>query len=627
MIINNNIMAYNANRYLGINTGGQAGSMEKLASGLRINRAGDDAAGLAISETLRNQISGLQQASRNAQDGISLIQTAEGALSETHNMLQRIRELSIQSMNDTYSDSDREKIDLEVQELLDEINSISEKTEFNGIVLLGGGEQDEFDVEAFNPYTDSLISKADADELNAYAQAQIDAINAIVIDTSKNNGATPINANAITNATTLVNLMDELYANAENYEKFKDGFDALGYDADSYEDLTIAQKLLLAEQLTFTELKDSDGDLLTGSEESGLLNASDTAIDFDSISGQDVLDELLALTATDIDSDEYFNGSDILAALDAQYKSLNMSDSEKWATDYSEMSLEELEAELQKQKDELANYTYTMTTTASNAANGLGIGNAGGAASTAAWDNIYEILSQMETGLQADGTAVAENLQGLDLEADGYYEMTLLEKLAYYDKAMDPTGTITDGIDAYIELTAITTTVNGDPAPGDIDKEIDAYDAYVYEIRALTEAINAFEEASTQTFDFHVGANEDQKVSVEIDSVDTTTLGLNSVNMLTKEAASASLSKIDAAVDKITTQRAKLGAAQNRIEYTIKNVDNTTENLQSAESQIRDTDMATEMVELTKYNILTQASQSMLTQANQNPYQVLQLLS
>ncbi len=138
MVINNNLMALNANRNLGINSSGQAGSMEKLSSGLRINRAGDDAAGLAISEKMRNQIKGLAQASRNAQDGISLIQTAEGALGETHEMLQRMRELSIQSLNDTYTADDRAKIDLEVQQLLDEIDEIAIKTEFNEQKLLAG---------------------------------------------------------------------------------------------------------------------------------------------------------------------------------------------------------------------------------------------------------------------------------------------------------------------------------------------------------------------------------------------------------------------------------------------------------------------------------------------------------
>ncbi len=138
MVINNNMMAMNANRNLGINTGAQASAMEKLSSGLRINRAGDDAAGLAISEKMRNQIKGLEQASRNAQDGISLVQTAEGALGETHEILQRMRELAIQAGNDTYTDDDRAKMQLEIDALLDEIDAIAENTQFNSQDLLNG---------------------------------------------------------------------------------------------------------------------------------------------------------------------------------------------------------------------------------------------------------------------------------------------------------------------------------------------------------------------------------------------------------------------------------------------------------------------------------------------------------
>ncbi len=143
MVINNNLMAINANRNLGINAGAQGSSMEKLSSGLRINRAGDDAAGLAISEKMRNQITGLNQASRNSQDGVSLIQTAEGALGETQAMLQRMRELTVQANNDTYTTSDREKLSEEFGQLRDEIDEISEKTEFNQLKVLYGSNEDQ----------------------------------------------------------------------------------------------------------------------------------------------------------------------------------------------------------------------------------------------------------------------------------------------------------------------------------------------------------------------------------------------------------------------------------------------------------------------------------------------------
>ncbi|KIL46581.1 flagellin [Jeotgalibacillus alimentarius] len=138
MIINHNITALNTHRMLSDASGAQSKSMEKLASGLRINRAGDDAAGLSISEKMRGQIRGLDQASRNAQDGISLIQTAEGALNETHSMLQRMRELSVQASNDTNTVEDREAIQAEADQLAKDINRISRDTQFNGQDLLTG---------------------------------------------------------------------------------------------------------------------------------------------------------------------------------------------------------------------------------------------------------------------------------------------------------------------------------------------------------------------------------------------------------------------------------------------------------------------------------------------------------
>ena len=138
MIINHNMNAMNAHRNMGMNTNQAGKSMEKLSSGLRINRAGDDAAGLAISEKMRGQIRGLDQASRNSQDGISLIQTAEGALNETHSILQRMRELSVQSSNDTNTDEDRARLQDEVAALTAEIDRIGDTTEFNTQKLLQG---------------------------------------------------------------------------------------------------------------------------------------------------------------------------------------------------------------------------------------------------------------------------------------------------------------------------------------------------------------------------------------------------------------------------------------------------------------------------------------------------------
>ena len=142
MIINHNMRAMNAQRNMGINTGNAAKSMEKLSSGLRINRAGDDAAGLSISEKMRAQIRGLDQASRNSQDGISMIQTAEGALNETHSILQRMRELAVQAANDTNVTVDRSSINDELKQLSEEVTRIGQQTQFNTQNILNGGEAD-----------------------------------------------------------------------------------------------------------------------------------------------------------------------------------------------------------------------------------------------------------------------------------------------------------------------------------------------------------------------------------------------------------------------------------------------------------------------------------------------------
>jgi len=160
MRINNNIMALNAHRQLAVNQANSAKSMERLSSGFRINRAGDDAAGLSISEKMRGQIRGLKQASRNAQDAISLIQTAEGALNETHAILQRMRELANQAANDTNVDVDRSEIQKEINELTSEINRIGNTTEFNTMKLLDGTRSATSAVKGAEPVvTTSFVSE------------------------------------------------------------------------------------------------------------------------------------------------------------------------------------------------------------------------------------------------------------------------------------------------------------------------------------------------------------------------------------------------------------------------------------------------------------------------------------
>ncbi|HEX3027927.1 MAG TPA: flagellin [Clostridia bacterium] len=195
MRINNNIMAMNAHRQLKVNSGAQSKSLEKLSSGYAINRAGDDAAGLAISEKMRGQIRGLQMASKNAQDGISMIQTAEGALAETHSILQRMRELTVQAANDTNVTADRSAIATEISDLQAEITRISDSTQFNTKSLLDGSLSAVFQVGANSGEVISLVIGTDMDSTglgvnaivissSASAQASITAVNAAIATVS-----------------------------------------------------------------------------------------------------------------------------------------------------------------------------------------------------------------------------------------------------------------------------------------------------------------------------------------------------------------------------------------------------------------------------------------------------------
>ena len=390
MVVQHNLQAMNANRMLGVTTGQQAKSSEKLSSGYRINRAADDAAGLTISEKMRKQIKGLDQASTNAQDGVSAVQTAEGALTEVHSMLQRMNQLAVQSANGTNSQTDRDAIQAEIDQLTTEIDRVSETTKFNETYLLKG---------------DTTNSKT----VNFYKSGYV----------IKNN----------------TNLYEE---------------------------------------------------------------GSDTALDKDS------LKEALA------------NGKKVYkkTAADGQTNA----DLAKKGTDY--------------------------------------------AYATKLYDANGKALSADEAAAAA-GNVFADEA--------GQVQVATAKKADYLRDA----------------------TVNGD-----------------------------------LTFNLHVGADSelDNKISVKIEQMSAAGIGVDGLKVDTEDDATAAIDTISAAIQKVSSQRSSLGAVQNRLEHTISNLDNVVENTTSAESRIRDTDMAEEMVEYSKNNILAQAGQSMLAQANQATQGVLSLL-
>ncbi|PRO65656.1 flagellin [Alkalicoccus urumqiensis] len=468
MIINNNIPALNTHRQMGINQNAMQNSMEKLSSGLRINRAGDDAAGLAISEKMRAQINGLDQASRNAQDGISLIQTAEGALDETHSILQRMRELSVQSANDTNVEVDREELQKEVDQLSAEITRIAETTEFNTQNLLTGDFEGKFHIGA-NGNQNIKLSIADM---------SADALGVAGAD-----GAT---------------FTQEVTITQDTSASLTDGTYTVG-DVSNYSGAPLDSANIENDAADVTHVMyDSDGNVAATSEDGG--------------------ESWYAYAATEQDSFSF----------DGKVKpgdEIEISSSGTVAT--AKVSVE----------TELASGTYTVSDISDNATYGgdweLGLTDSNG-----------NIVALGATALTGAGASTA-----------------------------DPTA-VTNWVDVNDTSSSLLT----------------------------------------------VSANDALSLNDEI------VISGEGIDISSQASADKAITTINDAIERVSAERSMLGANQNRLEHTISNLDNSSENLSAAESRIRDVDMAKEMMEMTRANILSQASQSMLAQANQQPQSVLQLL-
>ena len=462
MVVQHNMQAANANRMLNITTGAQSKSTEKLSSGYRINRAADDAAGLSISEKMRKQIRGLDKASSNAEDGVSSVQTAEGALTEVHSMLQRMNELAVQASNGTNSDTDRGAIQDEISQLTTEIDRVAETTKFNETYLLkgGNGTKDVYmnghDAGLKGTLTDSATTatfKVAAGALDAGKSVTIGGKDYTI-------GSTLAETKALANA-----------AKAATNTSFT--VDDTKYNVDAAGKIT------------------KDGDAA----------AKEVKVDDIVKTGSKVSYNGKTLTAADIDTATGVDKSDS-SVISAAH-----------AVDLMEKEL--------------------------TAANNIG------ATKTAA-------------------TA---------------------EKAADY--------TSKDGV--------------------------------TFNIKKGTAEV-----ADKLSFSLHVGSDADMtnKITVDIETMNSSYLGIKGLNVNDDSgiAGTYAIDAISDALQKVSEQRSSLGAVQNRLEHTIDNLDNVVENTTTAESRIRDTDMAEEMVNYSKNNILAQAGQSMLAQANQSNQGVLSLL-
>ena len=483
MVVQHNLTAMNANRMLGLTTGAQAKSTEKLSSGYRINRAADDAAGLSISEKMRRQIRGLDQASTNADDGVSAVQTAEGALNEVQDMLQRMNELAVQAANGTNSENDRSYIQSEIDQLATEIDRVAETTKFNETYLLKGDG-------VGGKYVD-LGTTSDCTGLTLTGGQQ-----------------TPPEAGV-------------------NYSVDRDVqmkvAHTLDFSADSTLDITIA-----GANYALKDYADID-DLAAAISSNEKVNSVDIT---------------------------YENGLYATSGAGAKFELTNTNKTTTIAGDVT--------------------FKVASSHTLDSVEGTITIDSAVDA-------NDITIKFTVATMLDEDGNRVFD-------------EKTTNQSIASKLTALNISFTEHDGV--FTVKTASTMTVNAAATVDNLE------------------------------FNLHVGADSSKtnKIGVSIASMSADGLGVSGIKVTSEKTATDAIDVIAQAIQKVSKQRSELGAVQNRLEHTINNLDNVVENTTAAESRIRDTDMAKEMVKYSNLNILGQAGQSMLAQANQANQGVLSLL-
>lgn len=532
MIINHNMNALNAHRNMNVNNTAAGKSMEKLSSGLRINRAGDDAAGLAISEKMRGQIRGLTQASRNASDGISMIQTAEGALNETQNILQRMRELSVQSSNDTNTAADRQSIQKEIEQLTEEIDRIGNNTEFNTQSLLKGDGSTKLEGAGITLKN----AKAGTDTKHTEVKFELTVSTA----TDKTKATVELNGQKIsvdvaqkqTN-----NATDKQAVASEIAEQIQKGIDNNSELKGQYKVSTSGEKLTI--------------EAVKGGKYEG--SAGTIKVSKDANGGSTLQDGGTAIGTAGV-----LKQGETEAATSASVK-LELTGLAKIAK-----------------------------------------------------DNPQDLVG---TGLTIGKTQI----EFYDARKGAYSGSSIGVDISQVQDAEGLTTAIINQTQGKIEGATITEYKNAANIEGLLISSTET---------GSKSTVNVEDGAKNEGFEatFQVGANSNQTISISIGDMRAEALGVKNVNLTTAEGSQEATATIQAAIEKVSTERAGLGAVQNRLEYTISNLDNTTENLTSAESTLRDVDMAKEMMTFSKNNILNQAAQAMLAQANQQPQNVLSLL-
>ena len=592
MVVQHNLQAMNANRMLNITTKGAGSSTEKLSSGYRINRAADDAAGLAISEKMRKQIRGLDQASENAEDGISCVQTAEGALAEVQDMLQRMNELVVQAANGTNSETDRQYIQDEIDQLISEVDRVAETTKFNETYLLKGDASKTTKSMYITNYSitytkNSLPNDVDIDKAVTYKTNYVGTNNIYVVDSK------------IFDTGSNISLAADKIENGEDITKY--------LAADTSGSNKAEAKLNTSSYVAFinVELK---SEVVTGKD--GEVNAKRT----------DVAPDYTKDLSTDGTTSTVRANRNLFI-----YNSAN--DTITRVTAGTEMTKYLNDDNTMADGYRLVDILYGDET--KTAANELD-------ANTTATVSSQRVMDTITAG---GGFVWTDRYLEKDVSMKKLYDVNGKEVSGVaLNKYFDENGNYKGGLYTTSQARAIDEVFTSETST--IAKSlsnVQSVNAGAYKVALIDDYIT---QSSTQVaagldVNLQAGADSDRanKISIALDTLTSAGLGIDklaSYNIgivdTTGENATDAIDVIADALQQVSRQRSALGAVQNRLDHTIKNLDNIVENTTAAESQIRDTDMAEEMVRYSNTNILQQAGQSMLAQANQSNQGVLSLL-
>ena len=578
MVVQHNLQAMNANRMLGITTKEASGSTEKLSSGYRINRAADDAAGLAISEKMRKQIRGLSQASSNAEDGISCVQTAEGALAEVQDMLQRMNELAVQAANGTNSATDRQYIQDEFDQLIEEIDRVAETTKFNETYLLKGDDakptKNMYITNYSVTYTKNDLPnniKGIDYKTNYVGTNNIYIVSSSIYSTSSNISLT---GNKIQNGDDITKYMEKVKTgNTKDTNKAGATLNTTSYVA------------FVNVELDSDVQKGSNGNV----NGHGQTNVTKDLSTDGTTSTVRANRDLFIYNTANSTVTRITEGTDM-----TEYLNTDNTMKDKYRL------VDVLYGDEKKVDSKAATSTRVQTSITNN--------------QPFAWtDNYLERDVSSKQLYDADGQIVS----GVAL-----------------NKFFDENGNYKGGLYTSSQARAIDEVFANANDPRakqlkDIGGNVTAATINAYITQSSTQVAAALD------VELHAGSDSDRnnKVQVELSTLTAAGLGIDKLASYnigivdsTGNNATDAIDVIADALNMVSRQRSALGAVQNRLEHTIKNLDNVVENTTSAESAIRDTDMAEEMVKYSNSNILQQAGQSMLAQANQANQGVLSLL-